>query len=295
MRSGEDFRKVKEYVIRNFGYDTRESYSLAVCNSMISHLVQEDLDDILPSPILYEMDRSKREEILSLAHEYQSLCFHHGDFQQWLSSVGDHAKIAEEVAAYEVFQNFDFLLQIAKIGGREVLEQLSKFQQLDGYRESSVIESLRTSFNNDMLLEVCLKKTSDSKSDYQIFTDEQKADLLLHPSGTLYYFDESGIKLTDPLVLGCEIYNRMNGKTLPIDEQLSTNLSSFFQRNDDISSVVKEMSDEYTDYVEKVNEFSHFDDESVASSSFSFPHHIGWTVEENSDIGQMRSGTFHKR
>ena len=82
MRSGEDFRKVKEYVIRNFGYDTRESYSLAVCNSMISHLVQEDLDDILPSPILYEMDRSKREEILSLAHEYQSLCFHHGDFQQ---------------------------------------------------------------------------------------------------------------------------------------------------------------------------------------------------------------------
>ncbi len=288
MLTGKGFYQVKEYVIRNFSYDSSEPYSLAVCNSMINHLAQGDLDDVFFSPILYDMNKAKRQEIFSLAHEYQGVCFHHGDFQQWFSSVGEHAKIVEEVAAYEIFQNFEFLLQIAKTGGREVLEQLSNFQNLNGYRESSVIESLRTSFNNDVLLVGCLKRVFDSE--YSGFTDEQKADLLLHPYGTLCYYDDSRIRLTDPLVLGWEIYNRLNGQILPVDEQLSTKLSLFFHRNVDLSFTVREMSEEYTDYREKSSEFSVFDEKNEGDSSVSFPHNIGWTVEESADIQQLKVG-----
>ena len=39
MKDGKDFQLVKDYVVRNFGYDSNTSRSFAICDSMISHLV----------------------------------------------------------------------------------------------------------------------------------------------------------------------------------------------------------------------------------------------------------------
>mgnify|MGYP005820816051 FL=1 len=87
MKDGKDFQLVKDYVVRNFGYDSNTSRSFAICDSMISHLVEGDLDEVLPSPSLYSLSEEEKKQVLRLAHQYQGLCFYDGDASNWGDSV----------------------------------------------------------------------------------------------------------------------------------------------------------------------------------------------------------------
>ena len=66
MKDGKDFQLVKDYVVRNFGYDSNTSRSFAICDSMISHLVEGDLDEVLPSPSLYSLSEEEKKQVLRL-------------------------------------------------------------------------------------------------------------------------------------------------------------------------------------------------------------------------------------
>ena len=117
MKDGKDFQLVKDYVVRNFGYDSNTSRSFAICDSMISHLVEGDLDEVLPSPSLYSLSEEEKKQVLRLAHQYQGLCFYDGDASNWGDSVEDISRISDDVSAFRVFQNFEFLIQLAREGG----------------------------------------------------------------------------------------------------------------------------------------------------------------------------------
>lgn len=299
MNSGEDFRKIMDYVIRNFGYDTDSSYPFAVCDSMVSHLVDGDLDEVLPSESLRSLSDFERKEVLSLAHQYQGLCFYDGDASNWLDSIESSSQISDEVSTFRVFQNFDFLIQLAKDGGKPLLEQLSKFQECDGFDETSVIEYLRRTFGNDSLLENTLLLMSDNDSMYSIFTAQQKADLLTYPEGTVYFYGEDGPRFTHPLLLSMEIYNRMNREPLHVSSQsvdevnkIALELKEYFQEDLEFSDVVCEMSDDYHETIRKILN-------RPARDVVEFQHdfhgdipHTGWIIDNNPLI-QMLETPYH--
>ena len=297
MNSGEDFRKVKEYVVRNFGYDEATSYSFAICDSMISHLVEGELDDVLPSSVFYSMSSDKKKEVLSLAHRYQGLCFYDGDSDNWLDSVEEISKIGDEGAAFRIFQNFDFLIQLAVDGGENLLKQLSEFQNYDGYMDSSVIEFLRVTFGDDLLLRQTLKSMTSPDSMYSIFTDSQKADLLTYPEGTVYFYGEDGPKLTHPLLLSCEIYNRMHSEPFSVSSQdevskIASELESYFHKDLDFSEVIREMSDDYHEVIRKISNRPAKDIMELQHDIHGDIPSTGWMIENN-PLVQMLDTPYH--
>lgn len=297
MNSGKDFQKVKEYVIHNFGYDDTEDYSFAICDSMISHLVEGELDDILPSSAFYFMSSDKKKKILALAHQYQDLCFYDGDSVNWLDSVEEISKIGDEVAVFRIFQNFDFLIQLAAECGENSLKQLSKFRNYDGYMDSSVIEFLRVTFGDDLLLTQTLKYMTSPDSMYSIFTDSQKADLLTYPEGTVYFYGEDGPKLTHPLLLSLEIYNRMNSEPLKVSYQddiskIALELNNYFHKDSEFSDVIRVMSDDYHEVIRKISNRPAKDVMELQHDVRGDIPSVGWMIENN-PLVQMLDTPYH--
>lgn len=249
MISGTLFRELQNYVIKNFDYEKDYDYNLAINDSLISHLVSGDLDDMLFS----DADKST----LKLLHQYQGLCFYDGNHELWLDSVEDYNQIDESLSAYQVLNNFMFLYCVAKDGGKETLEQLSKFQDYEGYNESSVIEYLRNTFGSDALLEQALLIMSNPSSLYSVFTDEQKAELLTFPEGTVYFYGENGPELSHPLLLSMEIYNRMKEGTAEVtslDEfsNMALELNQLIGKSFDFSNTVRVMSNDYHEAIRRI-------------------------------------------
>lgn len=297
MKDGKDFQLVKDYVVRNFGYDGNISRSFAICDSMISHLVEGDLDEVLPSPSLYSLSEEEKKQVLRLAHQYQGLCFYDGDASNWGDSVEDISRISDDVSAFRVFQNFEFLIQLAREGRVPLLEQLSKFQEYEGFSDSCVIEYLRRTFGDDSLLRGTLLSMTAKDSMYSIFTDQQKADLLTYPEGTVYFYGEGGPRLTHPLLLSLEIYSRMNGKTstnIPQDNinKMALELQEFFQEDVDFSEVVRDMSDDYHEVVRKISNRPAGNVVELYHDMHGDIPHVGWTIDDN-PLVQMLETPYH--
>lgn len=110
MISGNQFRELQNYVIKNFDYEKDYDYNIAINDSLISHLVSGDLDNILFS--------NTDESTLKLLHQYQYLCIYDGNSELWMDSVEDYHQIDESLNAYKVLNNFIFLYYVAKDGGK---------------------------------------------------------------------------------------------------------------------------------------------------------------------------------
>lgn len=293
MSSVNDFRQIKNYVVQRFGYDDDFSNSFDFFDSMITHLVAGDLDDVLFSNLFVSLPETEAKRTLSLAHQYQKLCFYDGDSSNWLDSIEGNAMASDELVVFRIFQNFSFLVQMCQEGGEPLLEQLSKFEDCNGFSDCSVIEYLRGTFGNDTLLKDTLLFMSNNHSLYSIFTDSQKAQLLTFPQGTVYFYGKDGYQFTHPLLLSMEIYNRMNQTTLlpysgVVDNinQITMELKDYFQEDVNFSDVVQEMSNDYCEAIRKISG-------RPASNVFELWRDMqgvvpktGWTIDDN-PLSQM--------
>ena len=75
------------------------------------------------------------------------------------------------------------------------LKSMMKFKDLEGYKESSVIEYLRNKFGNDELLQRVIWKMFSREDLYNLFTDKQKALLLSRPEGVVYTILDSKFRI----------------------------------------------------------------------------------------------------
>lgn len=286
MISGSQFRELQNYVIKNFDYEKDYDYNIAINDSLISHLVSGDLDNILFS--------DADESTLKLLHQYQYLCFYDGDSELWMDSVEDHHQIDESLNAYQVLNNFIFLYYVAKDGGKETLEQLSKFQDYEGYNESSVIEYLRNTFGNDTLLEHVLLIMANPSSLYSVFTDSQKAELLTFPEGTVYFYGENGPELSHPLLLSMEIYNRMKESPTDItslDEfsSMALELRQIMGESPNFSETVRTMSG---DYHEAIRRITGGKQQSVYELFRDYKNdmpQLGWSIDQNELVKMLNT------
>ena len=220
---------------------------LALYDAVFHCFARGDLDNQFESVVFDSLSEDERLKLLSLVKDYRGLCFYNGKGEYWLDSLEGVPISDYELITYSIFDNFDFLLELAKKGGKRVLEQLSKLQG-SGYVNSSVIEYLRRSSINDEVLENVLIDMSEENSLYNIFTDDQKALLLGNPFGNLYNCVGGEVEIISPIRLAIDLYVEDMGQTINFGkesiEDIVKVLVEYFSTAD-IDSEVVNRSDEY--------------------------------------------------
>ena len=153
---------------------------------MINHFAKGDLDDCFDSDVFEGMGNSEREELCNLVREYVGLCFSNGDVDYWLDSLENTPISDYNLIAYSIFNSYEYLLELAKDGGKDVLELLVSLRASDELRDTAVVSYLRNTFIDDKVLSAVLLEMAKEGSYYKVFTDEQKGMLLNYPEGTLF-------------------------------------------------------------------------------------------------------------
>lgn len=251
----ERLEKLKQETILKYTADIDFDHDLSLYDVMITHFANGDLDEAFLTDVTTGMDKKEVAALFALAREFQGLCFCKGEAEYWLDSLENTPVHDYSIIACSIFDSFNYLLGLAKDGGRDVLELLVSLRASEELRDAAVVEYLRTTFVDDRALTAILFDMADERGAYGIFTDEQKGILLNYPEGTLYSYGDNEIKITSPLVLGVQIYNNVNGDRT-IDEvnendlePLVLTLSEFF-RDDyfDFEAEVYTLADRYRDY-----------------------------------------------
>jgi len=237
---------------------------ISLYDAMIEHFTNGELDDCFYSPVLKGLSDTDKKKLMSLTHEYESLCFYQRSADYWLDSIEGVSINDFDLIALKLLDNYNFLLDIAKDGGKETLEQMKKFQDCDGYSDCSVVEYLRNTFAADEILKAVLIEMGKKDSLYNVFTDEQKANLCSFPEGTLYFFDgNSGIKFSSPILLALEIHQRITGDNLDntdkSSEFLFKELAEALRKEPSFHEVVTDMSFDYANkYGKALNDMMSF-------------------------------------
>lgn len=249
---------LKQETILRYTEEIDFDQELSLYDVMINHFAKGDFDNVFDTDVCKGMSDSERKELFSLTREFVGLCFSNGDVDYWLDSLENTPISDYNLIAYSIFNSFDFLLELAKDGGRDVLELLVSLRASEDLRDTAIVNYLRNTFIDDRVLSAVLLDMADKNSYYRMFTDEQKGILLNYPEGTLYAYGDDEIRITSPLVLGVQIYNNVNPEEAitEVDENnldsLMPVLSGFFRDEsfsfyDEVMSLVSS----YRDYVRK--------------------------------------------
>ena len=220
---------------------------LALYDSIFHCFARGDLDNQFESVVFDGMSEDERVNLISLVGDYRGLCFYNGKAEYWLDSLEGVPITDSELITYSILDNYDYLLELGKKGGKRVLEQLDRFCD-SGYINSSVVEYLRRSSVNDEVLETILLDMARDDSLYNIFSDEQKALLLGNAFGNLYTYTQNGVEIKSPIKLACELYSKALGKTVEITddnkEDIVKGLSEFLLTAD-VDNIIVSTCDDY--------------------------------------------------
>ena len=169
-------------------------------------------------------------------NQYKDIMFYEGDASCWRKSSEKHIEDYTMIAT-DVLDNYDFVIELAKVGGVNALNLLRDMKDCDGYSEYSVVERLRNTFGNDELLQKVLLEMSKDNNLYNIFTTEEKAELLDYPLGTLYFYkDEKTAVISNPIQLAIELYNRDISNRIELTDdnaqEIVESLTEYLRDND---------------------------------------------------------------
>ena len=188
--------KLKQETILRYTAEIDFDHTLSIYDVMMSHFAAGDLDDVFMTDVTEGMNEKEVEDLFNLAREFQGLCFCKGDPEYWIDSLENTPVHDYNMIAYSILESFDYLLGLAKDGGRDVLELLVSLRASEELRDAAMIEYLRTTFVDDRALTAVLYDMANKDSFYGVFTDEQKGVLLNYPEGTLYSYGDNEIKIT---------------------------------------------------------------------------------------------------
>lgn len=250
--------KLKQETILRYTEEIDYDQELSLYDVMINHFAKGDLDDVFDSDVFAGMSESERKKLSDLVREYVGLCFSNGDVDYWLDSLENTPIYDYNLIAYSIFNSYEYLLELANAGGKDVLELLVSLRASEDLRDTAIVSYLRNTFIDDKVLSAVLLEMAKEDSHYNVFTDEQKGILLNYPEGTLYAYGDNAINVTSPLVLGLEIFNSINHEA-PIEEVDVDDISdvlltlSEFYRDENFSfyDQVMTLVGSYRDYVRK--------------------------------------------
>ena len=178
--------QLKQATIINYLANIDLENDLDLYDAMIHLFIDGKLDDAFYSPMFDNMERSKKKELLELGRDYASLCFFGGNPSYWTDSIEGLSLKDYNLICMRILDNYNYMLEIARDGGVEALEQLKKIQNTKLFSDNVLIDYLRGVFDDDELLKQSIIDVSKKNGDYQGFNDIQKAILFVYPDGVLY-------------------------------------------------------------------------------------------------------------
>ena len=150
-------------------------------------------DDIFLSEDLDGLKEEERQRILYLSRKYHYLCFYRGDMDYWLESVEGITDSNCDTIVAIILSNYNYLIRLAKNGGENVLNFLSKFKSSELFEKGAIISLLLLNFHDDDTLETILIDMAREDGRYRDFTDTQKIILCDTPEGVLYKETSDGL------------------------------------------------------------------------------------------------------
>ncbi len=254
-------------VIKKFNdsikYGEDEDRGIILSDAIFEHLVTGELNEDYQTEALNGLKAEEKNNLLNLVNQYKDILFYEGDASCWTESsekyIEDYTMIATDV-----LDNYDFVIELAKVGGVNALNLLRDMKDCDGYSDYSVVERLRNTFGNDELLQKVLLEMSKDNNLYNIFTTEEKAELLDYPLGTLYFYkDENTAVISNPIQLAIELYNRDISNRIELTDdnaqEIVESLTEYLRDNDFyFSNTVDDLFFEYEEnnpiyYVSKID------------------------------------------
>ena len=165
-------------------------------DSVIFHLLSGQLEDDFYAPSLNGKDEAEKKYIHNIIRKYSSLCFFRGNPSFWKDSV-DGVKDDLDFVCMKVLDNYNFLYELYDIGKEDILKEVTKYiNSMDMH--GSVIEGLRNSFSNDIVLKLVLLEMSKKNGRYNNFNVSQRAILLNNPLGTIFKYDDKKHPIINP-------------------------------------------------------------------------------------------------
>jgi hypothetical protein len=176
--------KIKQATILKFLETVDLDSIMGFYDSMVDHVFKGDLDQDFLSKTLMGLDDEEKGEIFQLARRYKGLCFLMGDPSYWSDSIEGVTLSDVDLVCMKLFDNYDFLLGLARDGGERALKELNSFEKASF--SGSVIDSLRTIFEDDDTLRDIITEMSKEDGQYQGLTSKQKEILCTYPQGVLF-------------------------------------------------------------------------------------------------------------
>ena len=153
---------------------------------LMKNVFSGEFDSIFPTESLKDLSYQQKEEIFKMVRESLSMILFMGEIDLWADSVEGVFIDDYEFLCIRILDNFEFLLDLVKNGGKDVINLLSSFQKADSSFENIVVERLRDTFDEDELLKSILLEMSKQDGEYSKFSDKQKAMLCKFPKNILY-------------------------------------------------------------------------------------------------------------
>lgn len=242
---------LKQHVLNKYFEEINLDEDIALNDSLIHHFFSGDLDNYYDSQVFDNMDKNSKKNVLEEVHKYQDLCFYDNNVDYWLDSCDGIPIDDFDLITYQLLDNFEFLVKLYLVGGKKSLELLKDYNDsLYRDKELSCVDNIRRNFINDELLFAIFDSLSNDNTLFDVFTKNEKNTLLEYPEGTLYFYGENDIKITNPMFLVMELYYRMNGKSYDVSNmqdfvKTSANLTGFFLNEDNFDNTVMDMFFEY--------------------------------------------------
>jgi hypothetical protein len=220
-------------------------------DSMVDHVFNGDLDHEFLSKSLMGLDTEEKSEIFQLARRYKGLCFLMGDSAYWADSIDGVTLSDVDLVCMKLFDNYDFLLGLAKDGGEQTLKSFNAFNKGSFSTSGSVIDSLRTIFGDDDTLKDILIEMSKEDGKYQGLTNRQKEILCTYPEGVLFDRKKDKIQILPREEIIKRIQNVYFGTE---SEEFNTfeKLGKLFADDDEFESMVVDVyysgQDDYGDF-----------------------------------------------
>lgn len=202
--------RLKDATILKYSEEIDYDDELSLYDVMMEHFAEGELDSAFLTSITKGMSKEEKKKLFDMVRPYVGLYFAKGDVDYWLESVENASLSDYEFIAATIFDNYNYLLELARDGGLDVLNQLVALKENNDLRDQAVIQYLRDSFVDDRALKAVLFAMAEPNSEYNMFSDEQKGTLLNYPEGTLYSYGEGKIRITSPYILGSRMFNDFN-------------------------------------------------------------------------------------
>lgn len=256
MKDFKIVKKLKDIVILRYLDEINFDEGNSLYEVLLRHLFSGDLNKEYDCELLHKYSDYEKNEILNECNKYSHLCLIYNDYSKFDESVNSHVD-DKDFILLKLLENYDFIVRLY-LDNKDILEELSKYENNLEVNSYSVIETLRSDFDNDEILIDCLSRMVSENKFYDMFSCERRSILYKYPLGLLYIKEDNKCKSRSVLDVATYLYNYVAKDDVTSEEigdnPLLVNQISKFLNGDffDFKETVIEISDNYYNSINNI-------------------------------------------